>query len=133
MPVFDHMEEPTVEIAVWTTAREEALKKVTDDAMADEGELSSQVLDANGRKYKEMLSSLAMRDATEEEYRKTSGIGQPYRWMTRPFWQKWSFARVAEEIHTVYLLDKWAKMEARNQKRFITTFGVGVDEVGGEV
>ena len=35
MPVFDDMEEPTVEIAVWTTAREEALKKVTEDAMAD--------------------------------------------------------------------------------------------------
>ena len=28
-PVFDDMEEPIVEIAVWTTAREEALKKVT--------------------------------------------------------------------------------------------------------
>ena len=28
VPVFEDMEEPTVEIAVWTTAREEALKKV---------------------------------------------------------------------------------------------------------
>ena len=27
---------------------------------------------------------------------------------------------MAEEVHTVYLLDKWAKMEMRNQKRFIT-------------
>ena len=38
-PVFDFMAEPTVEIAVWTTAREEALKKVTEDAIVDEGEL----------------------------------------------------------------------------------------------
>ena len=30
---------------------------------------------------------------------------------------------VAEEIHTVYLLDKWAKMEARNLKRFTTAVG----------
>ena len=37
-PVFDDMEEPTVEIAVLTTEREEALKKVTEEAMADEGE-----------------------------------------------------------------------------------------------
>ena len=29
VPVFEDIEEPTVEIAVWTTAREEALKKVT--------------------------------------------------------------------------------------------------------
>ena len=29
-PVFDDMEEPTVEIAVWTTAREEAMKKVVE-------------------------------------------------------------------------------------------------------
>ena len=40
--------------------------------------------------------------------------------MTRPAWQRGKFARVAEEVHTVYLQDKWAKMEARNQKRFIT-------------
>ena len=87
--------------------------------MTDEGELSPQVLDANRQKYKEMLSSLAVRDATEEEYRKYKGIGQPNRGMTRPFWQKGRFTRVAEEVHTVYLQDKWAKMEARNQKRFI--------------
>ena len=36
MPVFEDMEEPTVEIAVCTTAREEALKKVTEDTMTDE-------------------------------------------------------------------------------------------------
>ena len=114
-PVFDDME-----IAVWTTAREEALKKVTEDAMTDEGELSPQMLDGNRQKYKEMLSSLALMDATEEEYRKTSGIGQPYRGMARPFWQKWRFAMVAEEVHTVYLQEKWVRMEVRNQKRFIT-------------
>ena len=34
--MFEDMEEPTVEIAGWTTAREEALKKVTDDTMAHE-------------------------------------------------------------------------------------------------
>ena len=122
-PVFDDMEEPTVEIAVWTTAREEALKKVVEEAMANESELSPQVVDANRQKYKEMLSSLALRDATEEEYRKARGIGQPYRGMARPLWQKWRFARVAEEVHTVYLLDKWAKMEARNLKRFTTAVG----------
>ena len=72
--MFDDMEEPIVEIAVWTAARDEALKKVTEDTMDDEDELSPQVLDANRQKYKEMLSSLAVRDATEEENRKTSGI-----------------------------------------------------------
>ena len=30
---------------------------------------------------------------------------------------------MAEEIHTAYLLDKWAKMEARNVKRFTTAVG----------
>ena len=39
------MEEPTVEIVVWTTLQDEALKKVTDDTMVDEGELSPKVLD----------------------------------------------------------------------------------------
>ena len=87
--------------------------------MADEGELSTQVLDANRQKYKEMVSSFVLRDATEEKYRKTNGMMQPYRGMTRPFWQRGKFARVAKEVHTVYLQDKWAKMEARNQKRFI--------------
>ena len=47
---------------------------------------------------------------------------QPYRG-TRPAWQSGKFARVAEEVHTVYLQDKWAKMEARNQKRFIAAVG----------
>ena len=61
-----------------------------------------------------MLSSLAVRDATEEEYRNTRGIWQHYRGMTRPFWQKWRFAKVAEEVHAVYLLDKWTNMETRN-------------------
>ena len=65
VPVFDDTEEPTVEIAVWTTAREEALKKVSETAIEDEAELSPQV-DENRQKYKDMLSSLAMRDATEE-------------------------------------------------------------------
>ena len=35
-PTFEDMEEPTVEIAVWTTAREEALKKVMEDVRSDE-------------------------------------------------------------------------------------------------
>ena len=38
-PTFEDMEEPKVEIVVWTTDREEALKKVTDDMMVDEGEV----------------------------------------------------------------------------------------------
>ena len=65
------------------------------------------------------MSSLEVRDATEEEYRKARGMRQPYRGTTRPFWQKGRFAIVAEKVHAVYLLDKWTKMEARNQKRFI--------------
>ena len=121
--MFEDMEEPTVEIAVWTTAREEALKNVTAESMTDEGELSTQVLDANRQKYKEMMSSLVLRDATEEEYRRAKGMWQPYRGMTRPFWQSGKLARVAEEVHTVYLQDKWAKMEARNKKRFIAAVG----------
>ena len=71
------MEEPTVEIAVWTTAREEALKKVMEEAMADERELPTRVVDENRQKYKDMLSSVAVRDATEEDYRKARGVGQP--------------------------------------------------------
>ena len=73
--MFDDMEERTVEIAVWTTAREEALKKVSEEAMTDECELSPQVVDANRQKYKDILSSLALRAATEEEYRKNRGVG----------------------------------------------------------
>ena len=117
------MEEPMVEIAVWTTAREEALKKVTEEGRSDEGELPAAVLDDNRQKYVEMLSIVAARDAREEEYRNARGIGQPYRGMTRPPWQKGRFTRVAEEIHTVYLQDKWAKMEARNLKRLVATVG----------
>ena len=108
---------------MWTTAREEALKKVSGEAIEDEGELSPQVVDANRQKYKDVLASLALRDATEEEYRKTRGVGQPYRGMTRPPWPKWRLAMVAEEVHTVYLLDKWEKLEVRNQKRFMTAVG----------
>ena len=66
-PVFEDMEEPTVEIVVWTTLRDESLKEVTEGTMIDEGELSPKVLDFNRQKYKEMMSSLAVRDATEEE------------------------------------------------------------------
>ena len=51
MPVLDDMEEPTMEIAVLATALEEALKKVTEDAMTEEGELSPQVLDGSERCY----------------------------------------------------------------------------------
>ena len=35
MPAFDDMEEPRVEIVVWTTEREDALKNVTEELMAD--------------------------------------------------------------------------------------------------
>ena len=91
--------------------------------MVDEGELSPQVLGSNQQKYKEMMSSLTVRDATEEEYRKANGMRQPYRGMTRPFWQKWRFAKVGEELPAVYLLEKWTKMEARNQKRFVSAVG----------
>ena len=99
-PVFEDMEEPTVEIVMWTTTREEALKKVTKETMVDEGELSPHVLDSNRQKYKEMMSSLTVMDATEE----AKGMKQPYRGMTKPFWQKWRFAKVAEEVHAAYLL-----------------------------
>ena len=123
VPVFEDMEEPTVEIAVWTTAREEALKKVMEEVRSDEGDLPTGVLDDNRQRYTEMLSNVAARDAAEEDYRKARGIGQPYRGMTRPPWQKWRLTRVAEEVHIVYLQDKWAKMEARNLKRFVTAVG----------
>ena len=65
MPTFDDMEEPTVEMVMWTTTMEKALKKVTKETMVDDGELSPQVLDSNRQKYKEMMSSLIVRDATE--------------------------------------------------------------------
>ena len=39
VPTFEDMEEPTVEIAVWTTAREEALNKVMGGVRSDEGDL----------------------------------------------------------------------------------------------
>ena len=117
------MEEPTVEIMMWTTTREEALKNVTKETMGDEGYLSPQVLDSNQQKYKEVMSSLTLRDATEEEYRKAKGMRQPYRGMTRPFWQNGRFAKVTEEVHAAYLLEKWINMEARNQKRFIAAVG----------
>ena len=32
--------------------------------------------------------------------------------------QKGRFAKVAEEVHAAYLLEKWTKIDARNQKRF---------------
>ena len=92
-------------------------------SQTDEGEVPMKALDENRQRYKDMLANVAARDATEEDYRKTRGVGQPYRGMTRPPWQKGRFARVAEEVHTVYLQDKWAKMEARNLKRFVTTVG----------
>ena len=84
MPMFEDMEEPMVEIAVWTTAREEALKKVMEEVRSDEGELPVGELDGKRQRYVEMLSNVAARDAKEEEYRKARGIGQPYRGMTRP-------------------------------------------------
>ena len=77
LPTYEDMEEPTVEIAVWTTAREEALKKVMEEARKDEGELPMRVVDENRQKYKDMLSNVAVRDATEEDYRKARGVGQP--------------------------------------------------------
>ena len=88
MPAFHDMEEPKLEIVVWTTEREVALKKVTEEQAADKDELTPKVLDANRQKYKEMMSSLSLRDTTEEEYRKAKLMAQPYRGMTRPFWPK---------------------------------------------
>ena len=67
-PVFEDMDETTVEIVMWTTLRDAELQKVTESMMVDEGELSPKVLDSNMQKYKEMMSSLAVRDAAEEEY-----------------------------------------------------------------
>ena len=101
-----HQSADTGKRGVPVFAREEALKKVTAESMADEGELSKQVLDANRQKYKEMMPCLALRDATEEEYRRAKCMRQPHRGMTRPAWQRGRFARVAEEVHTVYLQDK---------------------------
>ena len=99
------------------------MKKVTEEVRTDEGELPMKALYDNRQKYKDMLSNVAARDATEEDYRKARGVGQPYRGMTRPPWQKRGFTRVAEDVHTVYLQDKWANMEARNLNRFVTAVG----------
>ena len=73
--------------------------KVSDEA--EEGELTPQALDENRQKYKDMLSSLALRDATEEDYRKTRGVGQPYRGMTRPPWQEGRFTRCGRRRNSV--------------------------------
>ena len=54
-----------MEISVWTTEREDALRMVTTEKAADEDEISPNVLDADRQKYKEMMCSLALRDATE--------------------------------------------------------------------
>ena len=51
LPTFEDMEEPMVEIAVWTTAREEALKKVMEEVRSDEGDLPTGVLDDNRQRY----------------------------------------------------------------------------------
>ena len=61
VPTFEDMEEPMVEIAVWTTAREEALKKVMEEVRSDEGELPTRLLDDNRQRYTEMLSNVAAR------------------------------------------------------------------------
>ena len=74
-PTFEDIEEPMVEIAVWTTAREEALKKVMEEARTDEGEVPMRVLDENRQRYKDILANVAARDATEEDYRKIIGVG----------------------------------------------------------
>ena len=60
------MEEPKLEITVWTTKRDDALKKVRVKQTADDEELSPMVLDANRQKYKEIMSRLALRNAIEE-------------------------------------------------------------------
>ena len=62
VPTFEDMEEPMVEIAVWTTAREEALKKVMEEVRSDEGDLPTGVLDDNRQRYVEMLSNVATRE-----------------------------------------------------------------------
>ena len=45
-PTFEDLKEPKAKIVVWTTDREDALKKVTEDMMLDEGEVTSNVLDS---------------------------------------------------------------------------------------
>ena len=44
----------------------DGVENVTEDMMADDGGLSPKVLDSNMQRYKEMMSSLPVRDATEE-------------------------------------------------------------------
>ena len=53
-----------------------------EEVRTDEGELPMKALDKNMQKYKDMLSNVAARDATEEDYRKARGVEQPYRGMT---------------------------------------------------
>ena len=112
-----------MEIALWTTAREEALKNVTEESMADDDELLTQVLDANRQKYKEMVSSFVLRDGTEEEYRKAKGMRQPYRGMTRPFWQRESLLGWLKRCTPCTCRISGQRWKARNQKRFITAVG----------
>ena len=75
VPTFEDMEEPMVEIAVWTTAREEALNKVMDEARTDEGEVPMKALDENRQRYKDMLANVAAKDATEEIIGRPEGLG----------------------------------------------------------
>ena len=69
---------------------------------------------------------------TEEEYRKAKGMWQPYLGMTRPFLKNGRFAKVAENVHAVYLLEKWSKSEeVYDSGHWID--GGGVQYVGSEI
>ena len=72
---FEDMDEKMVEIDVWTTAREEALKKVMEEARTDEGEVPMKALDENRQRYKDMLANVAAKDATEEIIGRPEGLG----------------------------------------------------------
>ena len=55
-----------VETAVWTTAREEALRKGMEEGRTDEIDLSMKAIYENRQRYKDMLSNVAVRDAIGE-------------------------------------------------------------------
>ena len=42
--------------------------------------------------------------------------------MARPDWIGARFPKVADELHTAFLQDRWAKMEGRNKMMFLATF-----------
>ena len=121
---LEGMEEPMGELTVWTNEREKILHKVVVSQLTetDAGKVNPGLLEETTEKYTEMLTQLTARDILEEDSRKGMGMAQPCRGMAIPDWIGARFPIVAEELHTAFLQDRWAKMEGRNKRRFLATF-----------